>query len=178
MSAHGVSRPAARDQRAAALEHQRLDLVARDPEDGRDLVVRHRPELREHERGSLVVGKGGEIGEQVAQVLAPLHGARQVLGRRLVGGGERPAAPLAQQRGAAVTGDRVEPRSQLDRLVRGEQVAVGGHEGVLARVLGFIGGAEHVPAEAQDAAQMAGIEHLEGRLGAVADGRDEGFVGR
>ena len=49
---------------------------------------------------------------------------------------------------------------------------------MLDRVLGLLGGAQHVTAEAEDAAQMALVEHLEGRLGAAADVGDEAFVGR
>jgi hypothetical protein len=177
LRARRVARLAAGDQRAAALEDERLHLVARHAQHGADLVVRAGAELGEHERGALVLGQAGEVGQQVAQVLAALDGAREVLGRRLVGRGERVLAAPAQQREAAVAGDRVEPRAQVDGLVGADEVAVRRHEGVLDGVLGLLGRAQHVAAEPEDAAQVAVVEHLEGGLGARADGRDEAVVG-
>src|SRR3712207_9226035 len=56
----------------------------------------------------------------------------------------------AQHREAAVARDRVEPRLEVDRLVRAAQVAVGGDEGVLEGVLGLVARSEHVPAEGED----------------------------
>ena len=76
--------PCARgDQRGAGLEHERLHLLAAAAEHVGDLVVRHVAELREHERGALLLGQAGDVAQQVAQVLSALDLGGEVLGRRL-----------------------------------------------------------------------------------------------
>ena len=59
-----------------------------------------------------------------------------------------------------------------------DELAVGGQERVLDRVLGLLDRAEHVPAEAEHAAVVAVEDRLERRLGAAAQQLDEPLVGR
>ena len=104
-----------------------------------DLLVGDVAGLGEHERGALVLGQLVQVAQEVAQVLAALDDGGQVLGRRLVRLLERALAPGAEHGEAAVAGDRVEPGAQLDALVGADELAVGGHEGVLDGVLGLLG---------------------------------------
>jgi len=112
-----------------------------------------------------------------AQVLAPLHLGGEVLRGRLVHLAQRPLPTGAEHGEAAVAGDRVKPRAQLNRLRRADQVPVRGHERVLDGVLRLLRGAEHVAAEREDAAVVAIVDDLEGRLGARADVVDKALVG-
>jgi hypothetical protein len=176
LHARGLARRAAGDQGAAGLEHERLHLLLRAPEHGADLVVRHVAQLGEHERGALIGREAAEVAEQGAQVVPALDLVREVLGRRLDGLVRGALAPRAQDAEAAVAGDRVQPRPQLDRLVGAQQVAVGREERVLDGVLGLLHGAEHVAAEGEDAAVMARVHDLEGRFRAAAQRIDESLV--
>ena len=74
-------------------------------------------ELGQHERGALLLGQARDVAEQVAHVLAPLGLGREVLGGRRLVVRQRALAAGAQHREAAVAGDRVEPRPQLDLRV-------------------------------------------------------------
>ena len=175
--ARRLTRRPARDQRGAGLEHERLHLLPRDVEHRGDLVVRDGAELGEHQRGPLVLGQRRDVAEQLADVLAPLRLGRQVLGGRRVELVERQLAAGAQHREAAVARDRVEPRPELDLRSAAHEVAVGGHERVLDRVLRLVGRGQHVAAEREDAAVVAVIDRLEGRLAPAAHERDEPLVG-
>ncbi len=133
--------------------------------------------LGEDERGALVVGQLVEVAQDVAEVLAALDDGAEMLRLRLGRVLERALAPGAQDGEAAVAGDRVEPRAQLDALVRADELAVGRHERVLDGVLGLLEGADHVAAEREDAAMVAVVDGLERRLGAGTDELDEAIVG-
>ena len=65
------------------------------------------------------LGQLVQVAQEVAQVLAALDDGGQVLGRRLLGVLERALAAGAEHGEAAVARDRVEPRAQMDALVRG-----------------------------------------------------------
>ena len=165
-------------QRLARLEYERFHLVLAHADHIADVLVREVAQLRENERRALVVRQPAEVDEQLAQVLAALDLDGQVVGRRhrfveVVG---RLPAPRPQHREAAVAGDGVQPRPQLDRLVGVDEVAVGAEERVLDRVLGLVGRAEHVAAEGQDAAMVALVDLLEGGLRSRAHQGDEPLV--
>ena len=139
LPAVGVARRARARQRLARLEHQRLDLVLAHAQRPADLLVAQGTELGQDERGPLVLGQALQVGEQLAQVLAPLDLGREPLDRGL--GNVVEGALLlagAQDGQAAVAGDGVEPRLELDRLVAADEVAVGGDERVLDGVLGLL----------------------------------------
>jgi hypothetical protein len=57
----------------------------------------------------------------------------------------------------------------VNLFLRRDQIVVRREERVLDRVLGLLWIAEHVPAERQDAAMMAVVDHLEGRTPALPD---------
>ena len=111
-------------------------------------------DLREHERGALVVGQARDVAEQLAQVGALLDAGAEALGRglELLDGHGRGLAGR-EHREAAVAGDGEQPRAQLVGRALGDQGAVGAQEGLLERVLALVLGAEHVAAEAE---QLAG----------------------
>ena len=115
--ARRLARLAAGRERRPRLEHQRLHLLPRHVQHERDLVVGDGPELGQHERGALLLGQARDVAEQVAHVLAPLRLGREVLGGRRLVVAQRALAAGAQHREAAVAGDRVEPRPQLDLRV-------------------------------------------------------------
>ena len=179
MSSQGVaraSRLAASDVRA---EHERLHLLPWTVEHGRDPRVVERTELGEQERRPLVLRQAGEVGEQLAQILAP----PPTVAARPVGRGLRQLdrdvrTSCAQQRQAAVAGDREQPRTQVDRLLAAHQTAKGRQERVLDGVLGLLARAEHVAAEAEDRGVVAVVERLERAFVAAADERDEPLVAR
>jgi hypothetical protein len=74
---------------------------------------------------------------------------------------------------AAVAGDPVEPGPDRDRpLVRDHRV-VGGDEDLLEDVLGVLGAAEHLAAEAEEPRLVALDQRVEGMLLALAGESDE-----
>ncbi len=77
---------------------------------------------------------------------------------------------------AAVAGDPVEPRPQVDLALVGEHRPVGVDEDLLQDVLGVLGGAEHLAAEAEQPALVAVDDRLEGAGVAAAGHRDQPFV--
>ena len=77
---------------------------------------------------------------------------------------------------AAVAGDPVKPGAQVDLALVGEHRPVGVDEDLLQHVLGVLGGAEHLPAEAEQATLVAVDDRLEGAGVAVARHRDQAFV--
>jgi hypothetical protein len=129
-------------------------------------------------RRALVLGQLLEVAQHVAQVLAALDLRREPLGCGL---GVLDADLLlagAQDRQTPVAGDGVEPRLELDGLVGGGEIAVGGGEGVLDRVLALLAGADHVAAEGEDPAVVTIVDGLEGRLVTATDQADELVVAR
>ena len=161
----------------AGLEDERLDLVALDAEDLGDLVVPAVLELEEDERRALVLGQALDVADEVLEVAAALD-----LGGEAVGAGqalEGVVAPgdvvtaRAQDAEAAVAGDRVEPRLQLDRLPAAPEAVVGRDEHLLEGVLGLLLVAQHVAAERQELRGMALVDDLEGRRIAGPDLGDE-----
>src|SRR3954469_15459429 len=87
-------------------------------------------------------------------------------------------APAAEHRKAAVPGDRIEPRFDVQvTLAVALDVCVRGNEGVLNGVLGVRGRSEHVAAEAENPCRVAVVEDLEGRDLASADVLDQALVG-
>ena len=140
-------------------------------EGGRDLLVREVAQLGEHQRRALVVGQPGDIAEDLAEVLATLDVGGRGAGRtRLAHVVECDLVPpRAKHRQAAVPGDRVQPRLELHAPVALTQMAVGGDEHVLERVLGLLARAQHVLAEAEQCPVMAVIDRLERTLVAAPE---------
>ena len=83
----------------------------------------------------------------------------------------------AQRGQAAVAGDRVQPRLELDRLVARDKIAVCRHERLLDGVLGLDLRPEHVAAEREDAAVVAVVDGLERRFVATPDLSDQTLIG-
>ncbi len=77
---------------------------------------------------------------------------------------------------AAVAGDPVKPGAEVDLALVGEHRSVGVDEDLLEDVLGVLGGAQHLPAEAEQAALVAVDERLEGAGVATPRHRDQAVV--
>ena len=125
------------------------------------------------------LGKLLHVGDDVAELLALVHGVR---GRgaavalehvhRVLAGGLRPAQMVE----AAVARDPVEPGPGVDRPVVGADRVEGGREHLLEHVLGVLLGAEHVAAEGEQARLVALHQRLEGAVMPAPDERDELLV--
>jgi hypothetical protein len=117
-----------------------------------DLLVAHRVDLAEQEGRALRLGKVADVLEQAAELLAvldplvrgdPVHvgvGVHRVLPVR---GG------LAKVIETAVARDPVEPGAHGDRALVGDHRVVGRDEDLLEHVLGVLGRAQHLAAEAE-----------------------------
>ena len=169
-------RGAALDQRGPRLEHERLHLQHVAPHDLGDLRVREVPELGEDERRALIPGQRGDVGEETSELVPLEDGVRQA-GRRDIHELAGLLVTRPQRGQAAVAGDGVQPRLELDRLVARDEIAVCGHEGLLDCVLGLDLRPEHVPAEREDAAVVAVVDGLERRFVATPDLSDETLIG-
>jgi hypothetical protein len=155
----GVGR---RHERLARLQDERLDLVRADADHLRHLGVRELAQLGQEQRGALVVGQRAQVGEQVAQLLAPLDVGGEVLRRRNpVVGQPRIGAPCADDRDAPVARDGVEPGAHRARDPSLPERRVGGEERVLDDVLAVLRLPEHVPREREQREMVADVELLE-----------------
>ncbi len=166
LAAGQVARLAPSGQRRARLVDQRAHLVAPASDHLGDLGVVEVIELGEHERHALVVGQAGDVGQQVAQVAAPLD----LLGEPGAGRVKLPRRQLAacpQHGQAAVAGGGVQPGARVLQRFAVHQLPVDGGERVLQRVLGLLARAEHVPAEREHAWRVPLEHRLERRLVAV-----------
>jgi len=144
-----------------------------------DLLIGHRVHLTKQQRRSLCLGKLADVGQQLAELLTildPLVGRGRLDDRmgvhRVPALGDR----LAQMVEGAVAGDPVEPGPQLDLALVGEDRAVGVYEHLLEDVLGVLGGAEHLAAEAEQSRLVAVDDHLEGVIVAAAKHRHQTLV--
>ena len=145
-----------------------------------------------HRRGDLLVGEGVHLAQQqgralglgkfldVDEELAELLAVVDLLGGRggLDGGHHvhrflRVGGRFAQVVEAAVAGDPVEPGAQVDLALVAQHRFVGVDEDLLQHVLGVLGGAEHLPAEAEQATLVAVDDRLEGAGVAAARHRDQ-----
>ncbi len=141
-----------------------------------DLLVGHRVHLAQQQRRALGLGQLADVGEELAELLAvvDLLGGRGGLDfgnhvHRFLGVGGR----FAQVVEAAVAGDPVEPRAQVDLALVGEHRPVGVDEDLLQHVFGVLGGAQHLAAEAEQPALVAVDDRLEGARVAAARHRDQ-----
>jgi hypothetical protein len=98
---------------------------------------------------------------------------REALRGRLVEIGDGLFAPGAQDRIAAVAGDREQPRPQVHLAIARDEIVVGSEEGVLNRILGLLRTAKHVAAERQNLAVVTVVQGLEGGSAALPDKVDE-----
>ena len=144
-----------------------------------DLLVAHRVDLAEEQRRALGLREPADVAEQVAELLAvldPLEGGDAVhvgvgVHRVLAVGGR-----LAKVVEAAVAGDPVEPGADGDRPLVGDHRVVGGDEDLLEDVLGVLGAAEHLAAEAEQPRLVALDQRLEGVLVPSTSEGDEVLV--
>jgi hypothetical protein len=169
---------AARRERLARLEDERLHLLGRDSQHLGDLLVAQGVELRQDERGALILRQALEVAQQVAQVLAVLDVGDEPVDRGLALALRVPVlgAAGAQHGQAAVACDREQPRAQLDRLPRADERAVRGEERVLNGVLGVLSLSQHVPAEREDRPVVALVDRVECGGVSGANARDEPVV--
>ena len=144
-----------------------------------DLLVAHRVDFAEQQGRTLGLGKVADVGEQVAELLAvldvlvgrhPVHMGMGVHGVLAVGG------RLAKVVETAVPGDPIEPGLHRYRPLVGDHRVVGGHEDLLQNVLGVLGRAQHLAAEAEESRLVALDQRVEGVLVALAGQRDEVLV--
>ena len=112
-----------------------------------EVGVGHAVDLAHQQRRALLLGQAADVGDQAAQVLAPLGVLERVVQRRArhledVGGRGHRAAQVVD---AAVVGDAVEPGAHVDRALVGAQRPERAHEDVLQHVLGVLArGAESI----------------------------------
>nr|WP_228430995.1 hypothetical protein [Baekduia soli] len=166
-------------QRHARPDQQRLDRRDRRLHRLGDLLVAQRVDLAQQERGALGLGQRLDVGDELAELLAVVDlvgGRRAVLGEVDVHGVHADRRLLAQVVQAAVARDAVQPRPHVDRAVVGEHRVEGGGEDLLQHVLGVLAGAEHVPAEREQAGLVAADERLVGRLVAAPGQGDQALV--
>ena len=110
-----------------------------------------------------------DVAHQQAELLAGMdlvRSARAVLGEMDVHRVDADRLRTPQVVEAAVTGDPVEPRADVDRTVVGEDRVESGGEHLLEDVLGILAGAEQVAAEGQKPRLVAGTRRT-GAAGAV-----------
>jgi hypothetical protein len=91
---------------------------------------------------------------------------------RFLGVGGRPAQVVE----AAVAGDSVQPGAEVDLTLVGEHRPVGVDEDLLQDVFGVLGRAQHLAAEAKQAALVAVDDRLEGAGVAGPRHRDQLLV--
>ena len=158
---------------------QRLDRRHRGLHRGGDLLVGEGVHLAQQQGRALGLGKFVDVAEDLAELLAvvDLLGGRGGLdGRHHVHRFLRVGGRFAQVVEAAVAGDPVEPGAQVDLALVGEHRPVGVDEDLLQHVLGVLGGAQHLAAEAEQAALVAVDDRLEGAGVAAARHRDQLLV--
>ncbi|HEV2723709.1 MAG TPA: hypothetical protein VGV10_03675 [Thermoleophilaceae bacterium] len=174
--AAGIARVATLDQPGSCAKHEPLHLGHLAAQHLGHVGVREAAELGEHERGALVVRQLLQVGHELAQVGALLHLIAESFGA-CVQGLFRLLAARPPDRDAAVARNGVEPRLEADLAVLAQKVLMGCCEGVLNGVLALVEGAEHVPAEREDAWYVAFIDGLERRLVPAPDLPDQMVVG-
>jgi len=132
-----------------------------------DLLVGEVVQLPQQQRGPLALGKLADVLDEMADTLLledpiayRLGVGAQVDVHRVDAGG-RGAAQLVE---AAVAGDPVKPRPDVDRPIVGNQGVVGGDEYLLQDVLGVLLAAQHVSAEGKEPGAVPLDQDLEGPL--------------
>ena len=153
-------------ERAAGAVHEAARGDRGQPELGRELVVGEAVELAPQERVALELGQPGEVVEQGAQRAAALDGRGGPVGAvgdlrgalELDRVGAHPRA-LVQ---AAVAGEPVQPRPQLEHARVALQRAVRAPQRLLDDVLDLVGRdvVQHPPREALERGAVAAVEHV------------------
>jgi len=164
-------------ERGAGSEEQRLRGVARDTEDGRDLLVPKAVDVLEDEHGTVSLGEPGERLLELPAELRLLEGvdvqrARVVL--CIVDGTVEPAC--AQMVVAGVHGDAVEPGSHAE-VVAGRQLPECLQEDVLGDVACILAALHDPQGQIEDAPAVRFVEHLERILPAGPEARNEAALG-
>ncbi len=172
----GLARLAERDPRP---HQQRLDRRHRRLHRVGDLLIGEGVHLAQEEGRALGLGKLVDVGDDLPELLAVMDLLR---GRGGFDFGNhvhrflRVGARFAEVVEAAVAGDPVEPGAEVDLPLVGEHRPVGVDEDLLQHVFGVLGRAEHLAAEAEQAALVAVDDHLEGARVARAGHRDQLLV--
>ena len=165
----------------AGTDQQRLDARHRRVHHVRDLLIRQRVHLAQHECRTLRLRQMPDVLDEQAELL-PLV---DLLARRLPGVGkmrvhrvhaDRRVAPQVVQR--AVARNAIEPRPCVDLARVGEDRVERGREDLLEDVLGVLARAEHVAAERQQPRLVARDQRFERRLLAAAGQLDQPLVAR
>ncbi len=172
----GLARLGERDPRA---DEERLDAGDGGVHRLGDLLVAHRVDLAQEKRRALGLRQLADVRQQAAELLAaldPLVGGHPVH----VGVRVHRVLPvrgrLPKMVEAAVPGDPVEPGPDRDRALVGDHRVVGRDEDLLEHVLGVLGAAEHLAAEAQKPRLVALDEGVEGVLMTPSGEGDELLV--
>ncbi len=145
-----------------------------------DLVVGEGVDLAQQQRGALGLGQLLHVADQLAEALAAddlVARGDAVLGEVDVHRVDADGGGAAQVVERAVARDAVEPRPDVDLALVGEHGVEGGGEDLLEDILGVLSGAEHVPAEGEQARLVARAERLEGGVLAAARQGDQALVG-
>ena len=169
------------DEPEPRAHEQRLDGGHRDVERVGEVGVGHAVDLAHEQRRALLLGQAADVGDQAAQVLAPLRVLERVVQRGArhledVRGGRHRAAQVVD---AAVVGDAVEPRAHVDGALVGAQGAERADEDVLQHVLGVLARLrrEHLPDVGEQPLAVAVVERVEGLVRPGAEEREQLIIG-
>ena len=146
----------------------------------RDLLVGQRVHLAQDQRRPLGLGESVDVADEHPELLALVDlvgGGRAVLGQVDVHRVDADGLDPAQVVEAAVAGDPIEPRPDVDRAVVVEDRVERGGEDLLEHVLGVLAGPEQMPAERQQAGVIARDQDLKGGRAPAPDQRHQTFVG-
>ena len=160
----------------ARLENERLDLLATDPEHGRDLLVRLITELKQDERGALIGGQPLDVLDDLAQLLSTRDQARRAIDRETISAhpvAVRNLAARAQLRQTPVTRDRIQPWPQRTIAPPTTKRLVCRYERQLQRILTRLPASQHVHAETQQRRTVPVDNLLERLVVAGCDARHQ-----
>ena len=167
----GQRHPCANEQRLHA-RHGRLHRLG-------DLLIGERVHLAQHERRFLRLGHFVDIPDQQPELLALVDlvgGAGAVVGVVQVHRVDADRLDPAQVVEAAVAGDPVQPRSDVDRAIVGQDRVEGGRHHLLHHVLCVLAASEQMPAEGEQPHLVARQQHLERGHVALAQISDQPLI--
>jgi hypothetical protein len=164
--AGGVSRLAGLGETNPGPDQQRLHGRDRDRERPGDVRIGHAAELTHQQGRALLFGKTLHVCDQASQRIALLDLGDGIMGgpdlgrvNRLDGQGIR--AP--QLINTAVVGDPVQPRSERELAIGGQQAGVRPHEDLLNRILGVgSGAAQHLTRVDEQPVPVTVVDDAEG----------------
>jgi hypothetical protein len=179
--AGGVSRLAGLGQADTGPDQQRLHGRNRDRERPGDVRIGHAAELTHQQGRALLLGKTLHVCDQSSQRVALLDLGDRIVGgpnlgriNRLGGQGIRPPKLID----AAVVRNPVQPRSERELAIGGQQAGVCPHEDLLNGVLGVgPGAAEHLTCVDEQPVPVTVVDDAEGIVVTRPEERDELLVG-